>query len=252
MADNVAVTAGSGTTVATDDVSGVHYQYVKIADGTADSTTKLKIAAEDAAHSSGDTGIQALAVRKDTAAALAGTDGDYAPLEVDATGRLHVAAGATENVIGLVGASDIVVTVTPTLDTSAYASGDLLFDSTEAAAAARTTGGATLLESVTIIDKADQKVAFTLVFANAATDFGTANSAPNPDDTETATIVGHVAIAATDYLDMGGASVACIRNLGLLMQTSGTTSLWIAGVNSTGTPTYAASDLVFYLGFLRS
>lgn len=47
--------------------------------------------AEDAAHASGDTGVQALAVRKDTAAALAGADGDYAPLEVDASGRLHIA-----------------------------------------------------------------------------------------------------------------------------------------------------------------
>lgn len=242
MADNVAVTAGSGTSVATDDVSGVHYQRVKLTDGTADSSTHLKVAAEDAAHSSGDTGIMALGVRQDTPAALAGTTGDYQPAIFDSIGQQYVVAGA----------SDIVVTVTPTLDTSAYASGDLLFDSTEAANAARSAGNTTLLESVTIIDKADQKVAFTLVFANANTDFGTANSAPNPDDTETATIVGHVAIAATDYLDMGGASVACIRNLGLLMQTSGTTSLWIAGVNSTGTPTYAASDLVFYLGFLRS
>lgn len=45
--------------------------------------------AEDAVHASGDTGVMPLAVRKDTAAALAGTDGDYAPLEVDALGRLH-------------------------------------------------------------------------------------------------------------------------------------------------------------------
>jgi hypothetical protein len=51
--------------------------------------------AEDAAHTSGDTGVQLLAVRKDTAAALAGTDGDYAPLEVDANGKLHVNAGST-------------------------------------------------------------------------------------------------------------------------------------------------------------
>lgn len=55
--------------------------------------------AEDAAHTSGDVGVEMLAVRQDTAAALAGTDGDYAPLEVDANGRLHViepsAAAAT-------------------------------------------------------------------------------------------------------------------------------------------------------------
>jgi hypothetical protein len=53
--------------------------------------------AEDAAHSSGDTGIAAWAVRKDTAAALAGTDGDYAPLEVDATGNLYVKVNNAES-----------------------------------------------------------------------------------------------------------------------------------------------------------
>ena len=37
MADNIAVTAGSGTTVATDDVSGVNYQEIKLVDGTKDS-----------------------------------------------------------------------------------------------------------------------------------------------------------------------------------------------------------------------
>jgi hypothetical protein len=45
--------------------------------------------AEDAGHSTGDVGVMALAVRQDAAAALAGTDADYAPLEVDAIGRLH-------------------------------------------------------------------------------------------------------------------------------------------------------------------
>lgn len=47
--------------------------------------------AEDAAHASGDSGVLLLAVRKDAAAILAGTDGDYVPLIVDAYGRLHVA-----------------------------------------------------------------------------------------------------------------------------------------------------------------
>ena len=46
--------------------------------------------AEDSAHSSGDQGIQALAVRKDTPGSLVSADGDYAPLQVDATGNLRV------------------------------------------------------------------------------------------------------------------------------------------------------------------
>lgn len=41
MADNVAITAGSGTTIATDDVSGTHYQRVKLVDGTLDSTAAI-------------------------------------------------------------------------------------------------------------------------------------------------------------------------------------------------------------------
>ena len=45
--------------------------------------------AEDAAHSSGDTGVMPLAVRNDEIAALGGADGDYAPLQVNAAGALY-------------------------------------------------------------------------------------------------------------------------------------------------------------------
>ena len=41
MADNVPITAGSGTNVATDDVAGVHFQRVKLVDGTLDSSTAI-------------------------------------------------------------------------------------------------------------------------------------------------------------------------------------------------------------------
>lgn len=47
--------------------------------------------AEDSAHNSGDTGHLALSVRRDANTSLVGTDGDYAPLQVDATGNLKVA-----------------------------------------------------------------------------------------------------------------------------------------------------------------
>jgi hypothetical protein len=45
------------------------------------------VLAEDAAHSTGDAGVQMLAVRKATPADLSGTDGDYEPLQLD-NGRL--------------------------------------------------------------------------------------------------------------------------------------------------------------------
>lgn len=58
----------------------------------ADGTGSGQLAkAEDAAHNSGDYGIMALGVRKDTAAAL-GADGDYHPPLFDADGKLWVNA----------------------------------------------------------------------------------------------------------------------------------------------------------------
>lgn len=54
MADNVAITAGAGTTVATDDVSGVHYQRVKLTDPTADSSAAIGVAANPLAVSVGN------------------------------------------------------------------------------------------------------------------------------------------------------------------------------------------------------
>jgi hypothetical protein len=47
------------------------------------------VLAEDAVHASGDPGVMLLAVRSDTPANTAGTNGDYSALITDSTGRLH-------------------------------------------------------------------------------------------------------------------------------------------------------------------
>ena len=60
--------------------------------------------AEDAAHGSGDQGIQLLAVRNDVEGTLCDTDGDYAPLQVDNVGRLRVIGDL--DVVGNVGDDD--------------------------------------------------------------------------------------------------------------------------------------------------
>lgn len=51
------------------------------------------VLAEDAVHASGDKGVMALGVRKNTAAALA-ADGDYQPFIFDADGKLWVTGGS--------------------------------------------------------------------------------------------------------------------------------------------------------------
>lgn len=114
MADNVTLNSGSGGAVAaTDDIAGIHYQRVKLTwgvDGTADdvnASTPLPVTAvstaltpgtgasnlgkaEDAAHASGDVGVLALAVRRDTPVVGSSTDGDNSTLNVDGNGRLYV------------------------------------------------------------------------------------------------------------------------------------------------------------------
>ena len=61
--------------------------------------------AEDAPHAGGSTGVMPLAVRNDARAPLGSADGDYAPLQVDATGALF-----TNNQFGTFGS--ILVTGT--------------------------------------------------------------------------------------------------------------------------------------------
>jgi len=99
MANNIDVkdAAAATKTLKTTDNAGVHTPHHNV-DAVIAGTGATNLGkAEDAAHSSGDTGVFVLAVRKDTAAALAGTDGDYIPFIVDANGRLHVVVPATTN-----------------------------------------------------------------------------------------------------------------------------------------------------------
>lgn len=98
MANNVPVTAGSGTSIATDDVAGVHYQVVKLAAGTEDSAVRLG-ALEDSGHTTGDAGIPVWGVRNDSGAtAFSGTDLDYTPIGVDSRGRVLVVGGGTQTI----------------------------------------------------------------------------------------------------------------------------------------------------------
>jgi len=55
MADNLGYDPGSSVNIATDDVSGVHYQRMKIVDGTAEGTTALVVSSRGAAEIEGPT-----------------------------------------------------------------------------------------------------------------------------------------------------------------------------------------------------
>jgi hypothetical protein len=199
MADNVAITAGTGTAIAADDVSSVFYQKVKL-----------------------DVG------------------GDGATLPVS----------ATANAIP-VKALDDVITIDCTVDTNAYAEGDVLFATQEVAGFSTAADITSILQSVVVADVDDQGIGIDLIFFNAATSLGTENSAPDIDDTEAQTIIGRVQVGAGSFYDLGANMVACVYGIGLPMKAGTGGSIWMAGV-ARGAPTYAGGHIYIKLGVLRN
>ena len=129
-------------------------------------TIETAIKAEDAAHSSGDTGIMSLAVRNDDVAALSGTDGDYSPLQVNAAGSLYTKDETGEaGSILVTGTTAVTTTVTANtkfiaiqfIEDSVFDSGndglisatDQLYPSTQFASTSVDADGGAVADSVT-------------------------------------------------------------------------------------------------------
>lgn len=158
------------------------------------------------------------------------------------------AIAAGENHIGQAGSPAQVIDVTPTLDTLIYAAGDVLFDTTEITGVARLIGGRVKLVSVVLIDEDDQGVALDLYFLRSNVSLGTFNAAPAITDANARELQGHVAVATGDWKDLGGARVACIENINLLMEPlAASLNLFVAAVTG-GTPTHTASGLKLRFG----
>lgn len=142
-----------------------------------------------------------------------------------------------------------VIDVTPVCDTSAYGAGDVLFDSTAIAGAVRISGGRCELTSLTLIDEDDQTAAvIDLYFLRSNVSLGTFNAVPNISDANAREIQGWVSLAAADFKDVGGAKVACKTNIGLMLEPTTGTTLYVAAVCA-GTPTQTASGIKLRLGF---
>lgn len=321
MADNIQVTQGSGTTVATDDVGGVHHQKIKVtlgAAGAADlvldsgqqaSAASLPVViasdqdfikAEDAAHGSGDKGIMALCVRNDNCASLANTDGDYVPQSSTRYGGAHVvlahdpdtpAGVATKTEDSAHGSGDVgifalgvrndsltersgtdgdytplatdkygrvqimtrttIVPVTPTITAGAYAANDQVGELQTIANAVIANQQSGVLAAITVVDKAKQNAALTVLLFNAMPTLVSADNDPIDiaDSQIGPTYMGHVNISTGDYATLANNSVACAECS--VPIDCGATSFY-ALVFTTGTPTYAAtSDLIFNYHILQ-
>ena len=162
----------------------------------------------------------------------------------------NVGLEAGEEFIGLVGMTDDVIEITCSLDTNAYADGDVLFDTQEIASAVRNAGDSCILQSVHVLDEDDQGEDFELIFFDANQSLGTENSAPDITDSEARDIIGHYAFS-NDYVDLGACQIRTDYGIGLELKTDGSTSLWVAGL-SKGTGTYTATGIRIKFCFLRN
>lgn len=224
MADNVSITAGSGTSIASDDIGGIQFQRIKLTVGPDGTNT-------------GD-----LAGRTVTSSLVA-------------TGATDVAAYVDPRV------QRQIFTVTPTISTTpAYTAGDCLGGLQTISNAARFSGGGGVITSVTVLDKSpSQRAAFDIFLFNGSITATTDNAAFVPTDADAAKCVGVISILTTDY---NTAFVGAVNSVAFKPDTktntlpqamaipyycSGSTTLY-AQLVTRGTPTYTSTtDIVVQL-----
>ena len=150
------------------------------------------------------------------------------------------------------GYTSVIKDTTAVSTTPAYTAGDAVGGKRTITNALRTSGGSGILESVQILDRANQKAAMELFIfdsdPSAATITDNAAFVFSTDDLK---VLAHVTIAATDYVSINSKAVATIKGLGVALKGNATSTLYAALV-TTGTPTYAATtDLQLIYGILQ-
>jgi hypothetical protein len=142
------------------------------------------------------------------------------------------------------------VDLTPTIDTSAYASGDTYFVATAISNAAWRADQPVNLRQIIMLDEDDQAVQTTtfLFFDAAAPALGTINVAPNITDANARTVCGAFTMEPSMVLDLGASKLYHGYPNIMLKPVSGTRDVYVAAIVY-GTPTNTASGIKLRFGF---
>lgn len=136
------------------------------------------------------------------------------------------------------------ITVTFSCHTGANADNDVIAATQEVANFMRVPGGSCFVHSIILLDEDDQAQDVDLIFLNADGSVGAEDAAFAPTDAVARTIRGNVLVAASEYCDANTSQFATKTNVGLgLKAAAATTSMWMAAVCRSGTPTYSAAGL---------
>ena len=157
-----------------------------------------------------------------------------------------------------------VIRVTPTIDTNAYGAGEVLFTTTEIPNAVIGNGGCSKLVGMYVLDTANQTADVNFVFSEGNTALGTINATADISDGDIVAnnVLGYARLdddqaGTAGHIDnsqihqvLPASGVAEDSNSTMLLQApAGSTSVYVQGVITSGTPTYSADSLtlVFHI-----
>lgn len=172
-----------------------------------------------------------------------------------AQGAAHVEVQGSTEALGQVGGHTVLVNVNLAPTTSqAYTAGDLMGSAAlELSSVFRSTSVMTgLLQSIRLGDLTTQQGAFDFLLLDTATTGTTYtnDSAFDLGDGDIAKTLGHVELIESDYSAFNDNGIATVRNIGLPVQATTGTSLFVVSIVRSA-PTYVTTgDLKAKFGFL--
>lgn len=141
------------------------------------------------------------------------------------------------------GGNTKTVDVTFSLDTNAYAAGDLLADAQVVAGALRVDNGTGVLSGFVLSDEDDLGVELDVVLLSANSSIGAENAAVAVSDANSRNILGIVNVPADAWVDLGGVRVATLMNVNVPVRAvTDTDDIYVALITR-GTPTHTASGM---------
>lgn len=174
------------------------------------------------------------------------TDGN-----ASSSGLVTTTPAASETHVGSVSIENDFIKITPVLSTTpAYTSGDTIGGTIQIPSATRVDGGTVTLDSVSMIDKANQKPQGTLLFfSETPTGVTSTDNAAFGYGAGIALLVGQVPIATADWVTVNSIASLSLGNRGIKMKATTGQDLYVIFV-TTSTPTFVSvGDIIMMFGF---
>lgn len=165
--------------------------------------------------------------------------------------NLNATVTGSVAVTGNVGGKTAIVFDNTVVTAAAYSIGNAV-GAKRTIAGAVLTAGTGILESIVLLDRANQKAGMTLFIFNAdPTNATITDKAAFVFSTDDQKVIAQISIAASDYVTTNNKAIAVKSGLAIALKASAGTTLYAALV-TTGTPTFAAtSDVQIEYGILQ-